>query len=94
MDINVFHVCNAYAHEGLLREMAKGQGVKLTGTLVTCSGCAHEKGRRASVPTTTSCRMKYHLHRVFVDLAGPRRIASAGGGLYLILFKDYAARME
>ncbi|MEP5245481.1 MAG: DDE-type integrase/transposase/recombinase, partial [Alphaproteobacteria bacterium] len=29
----------------------------------------------------------------FVDLAGPRKIASAGGALYLILFKDDATRM-
>ena len=37
--------------------------------------------------------MEHRLHRVFVDLAGPRTIASAGGGLYLILFKDDATRM-
>ena len=93
MDINVFHVCNAYAHEGLLREMAKGQGVRLTGTLVTCSGCVQEKGRRASVPNASSSRMDNRLHRVIVDLAGPRKIVSAGGGLYVILVKDDATRM-
>ena len=38
MDINVFHVCNTHAHEGLLRETTKQRGVKFTGTLVTCSG--------------------------------------------------------
>ena len=47
VDINVFHVCNAHAHESLLPETAKQQGVKLTGTLVTCSGCVQVKGRRA-----------------------------------------------
>jgi len=93
VDINVFHVCNAHAHEGLLRETAKQQGVKLTGTLVTCSGCVQAKGRRASIPTTTSSRKALPLQRVFVDLAGPRKIASAGGALYLILFKDDATRM-
>ena len=78
---------------GLLHETAKQQGINLTGTLVTCSGCVQAKGRRVSVPTTTSSRMEHRLHRVFVDLAGPRKIASAGGGLYLILFKDDATRM-
>ncbi|CAN0528754.1 unnamed protein product [Laminaria digitata] len=37
--------------------------------------------------------MEHRLQRVFVDLAGPRNIASAGGGLYLILFKDDWTRM-
>ena len=37
--------------------------------------------------------MEHRLYRVFVDLAGPRKIASAGGALYLILFKDDAMRI-
>ena len=37
--------------------------------------------------------MAHPLQRVFVDLAGPWNIASAGGALYLILFKDDATRM-
>ena len=59
VDINVFHVCNGHAHEGLLRETAKQQGVKLTGPLVTRSRCAQAKGRRESIPTMTSSRMAY-----------------------------------
>ncbi|CAN0512131.1 unnamed protein product, partial [Laminaria digitata] len=92
-DINVYHVNNGHAHEGLLRETARQQGVKLTGTLVTCSGRVQAKGRRASVPKTTSSRMEHRLQRVFVDLTGPRNIASEGGTLYPILFKDHATRM-
>ena len=52
-----------------------------------------EKGRRASVPNASSSRMDNRLHRVIVDLAGPRKIVSAGGGLYVILVKDDATRM-
>ena len=37
--------------------------------------------------------MEHRLHRIIVDLAGPRNIESAGGVLYLILFKDDATRM-
>ena len=37
--------------------------------------------------------MGHRLHRVFADLAGPGMIASAGGVLYLILFKDDATRI-
>ena len=46
------------------------------------------------MPTTTSSRMEHRLYRVFVDLTGPGKIASAGGGgLFLILFKDDATRI-
>ena len=37
--------------------------------------------------------MAHPLQRVLVDFASPRKIASAGGALYLILFKDDATRM-
>ena len=42
---------------------------------------------------TITSRMEHRLHRVFVDLTGPRKIVSAAGGLYLIQFKDDATRM-
>ena len=45
------------------------------------------------MPTTNSSRMEHCLHRAFVDLAGPRKTASAGRGLYLILFDDDGTRM-
>ena len=76
--INDYHVCNDHAFESLLRETARQQGVTLTGTLATCSGCVQAKGRRSSVSSTMCSRMEHRLHRVILDL----------GGLYLILFKD------
>ena len=91
--IDVFHVCNAHAHENLLPQTAKQQGANLTGTMVTCSGSIQAKGRRASIPTATSSRKALPPQRVFVDLAGPRKIASAGEGRYLIVFKDDATRI-
>ena len=90
---NAFHVCNAHAHEGLLRETAKQQDVKLAGALVICSQFVQAKGRRATIPSPTSSRKAIPLQRVCDDHASPRKVASAGGGLYLILFKDDATRM-
>ncbi|CAM9595442.1 unnamed protein product, partial [Laminaria digitata] len=87
------HVNNGHAHDGLLRKTARQQGLKITGTLVTCSRCVQAKGKRESAPTMTSSRMEHRLQRVFVHLAGPRNIAFARGGLYLILFKDDATCM-
>ena len=92
-DTNAFHVCNAHAHEGLLRETAKQQDVKLAGALVICSQFVRAKGRRATIPSPTSSRKAIPLQRVCDDHASPRKVASAGGGLYLILFKDDATRM-
>ena len=76
-----------------LREPTRQQSVKLTGTLATSSGCVQAKGRRASVPSTTSSWTELRLHRVFLDLAGSRNIASAGAALYLVLFKGDATRI-
>ena len=67
--------------------------MKLTGTLLTCSGCMQAKGGRALVPTATSSGMTHSLQRVSVDISGPRKIASAEAAVYLILFKDDAKRM-
>ena len=67
--------------------------MKLTGTLLTCSGCMQAKGGRALVPTATSSGMTHSLQRVSVDISGPRKIASAEAAVYLILFKDDATRM-
>ena len=72
-DISLYHVCNALTREGLLRETARQHHIKLTGPLLTCSGCVQANGRRASVPTATSSRTTQPLQRVFVDLAGPRK---------------------
>ena len=88
VDIYIFHVCKAHANEGRLRKAAKRQGVKLTCTLITCSECVLAKGRRTSLPTTALSRKAPPLQRGFIDLVGPEKIASAGGPLYLILFKD------
>ena len=41
----------------------------------------------------TSSRVAHPLQRVLVDLAGPRKITSAGWALYLILFKADVTRM-
>ena len=71
VDINVFQVCIAHAHKGLLRETAKQQGVKLTGTLVTCSGCVQAKRRRASIPTTTSSRKALLYSAFLLTLQAP-----------------------
>ena len=71
VDINVINLFNAHAHEVLLRETAGQPHIKLTGTLLTCSGCVQAKSRRASVPTVTSSRMTQSLRRVFVDRVGP-----------------------
>lgn len=45
------------------------------------------------MPTVTSSQMALFLKPVFVNLAGPKQIASAGLALYLFLFKDDATGM-
>ena len=46
------------------------------------------KGKRLPIPKTTMSRFTRPLERVFVDLAGPKPIPSAGGANYIMLLKD------
>ena len=91
MDINVFHACNAHAHEGLLHETARHH-IKLAGTLLTCSGCMQAKRRRR-------CRRQLPLGRpnpcsaFSLTLPAPGISLLLGGALYLTLFNDDATRM-
>ena len=78
-DINVFRVCNAHARESLLRETARQDHMKLTGTLLTCSRCVKVNGRRASGMTTPSSRMTQPLQCDFLGRAGFKKNISAWG---------------
>ena len=86
-------MCNGDAHTGRLRETIKQHHIRLTGTLLTCSRCVQAEEWRAAVLTATCSRFTQLLQPGFVDLHGPRRIASAGRALYLILIEDDATIM-
>lgn len=79
MDSIVFHVCNAHAYDGRFREMFKQQGVKISGTLVTCIILVQVNRRRASITTTIWSQKALPLQRLFNDLTRPRNVVSAGG---------------
>ena len=50
------------------------------------------KGRRKPVASTTLSRSIRRLQRVFVDLSGPRTMASSEGALYIMIVKDDFSR--
>lgn len=92
MDINDFHRIYGHASEKLLRATAKRLDVRLTGELKLCAGCAMGKAIRHGVPSSTKNRATERLERVFVDLTGPRSVASVGGVHYMMIVRDDFSR--
>ena len=88
IDVNVMHVCYGHVNEALLRAKAKQLGIVLKGELSGCAGCSMAKGKRLPIPKTTMSRSTKPLERVFIDLAGPKPMPSAGGANYIMLLKD------
>ena len=92
VDINDFHRIHAHASVNLLRATAKRLDVKLAGELKPCAGCAMGKSIRHGVPSSTKTRATERLGRVFVDLTGPRSVASVGGVHYMMIVRDDFSR--
>ena len=92
VDINVFHASYGHAHEVLLRATAKSLGVTLTGKLQPCYGCSLAKGLRKPIPSSSGVRASKRLERVYVDLFGPKLVASIGGKRYVMLVRDCYSR--
>ena len=88
MDVNDFHRIHAHANLMLLRATAKRINVELSGELLPFAGCEMGKSIRRGVPTSTKTRAHNRLGRVFVDLTGPRRVASVGGVHYVMIVRD------
>ena len=96
VDINHYHRTTSHTHPRLLRKSAEQQGVKLKPgvKLLPCVGCSAAKGYSAPVPKSTNSRSDKKNGRVFVDSTGKKPVASIGGSLYGIIFRDDATRMS
>ena len=62
-----------YSHLGekLLRTTYNAIGVKLTGTIKFCDGCARSKAKSLAVRKNTYTRASQLGERIFVDTTGP-----------------------
>ena len=92
VDVNVFHAAYGHQNEVLLRETAKAQNVILTGEMQPCLGCSLAKGLRKPIPSSSTTRATTKLARVYVDLCGPKSVASRGGKRYVLLVRDCYTR--
>lgn len=55
---------------------------------MSCTGSSIGKMPPQPEATATLSRSNRPLQRIFIDLSGPRLIASKGGALYLMIDKD------
>ncbi|CAN0496655.1 unnamed protein product, partial [Discosporangium mesarthrocarpum] len=88
VDINLFHCSYAHAHEAALRKTARSMGVKLTGKLEPCPGCAMRKSIRLAIPSRSTNRAVSKLGGLFMDLSGKKAVPSLGGSWYNAIIRD------
>ena len=77
----------------MLKATAKQHGIRLTGELVSCSGCSRAKGHRAPTPHHATRRATQPLGLVHIDTAGPYP-TSLGGSRCVVIFVDSASRLQ
>ena len=92
IDVNDLHCSLGRANDAVVRETVRQLGIKVTGRLGYCDGCAGGEGIRKAVAKSTSCRAKKRMQRLFADLAGPMQ-KSAGGAQYCLMIVDDAINM-
>ena len=88
IDVNDLHCSLGHVYDAVLRETARQLGIKVTGRLGCCDGCAGGKGIRKAVAKSTSCAEK-RMQRLFADLAGPMP-KSTGGAQFCLMIADDA----
>ena len=88
MDTNVVH---RYSHLGekLLRTTYNAPGVKLTGKLQVCNGCARSKANSRAVRKQNYTRASQPGERIFVDMTGPLPKSLVGKRYWIGVVDDY-----
>ncbi|CAN0482948.1 unnamed protein product, partial [Discosporangium mesarthrocarpum] len=67
-------------------------GVKLTGKLEPCPGCAMGKSIRLAIPSHSTNRAVSKLGRLFMYLSGKKAVPSLGGSWYTAVIRDDFSR--
>ena len=86
IDVNDLHCFLGHAHDAILRDTARQMGIKVTGRLGYCDGCAGGKGIHKAVAKSTSCRAEKRMQRLYVP-------TSAGGARYCLMIVDDATNL-
>ena len=93
IDVNDLHCSLCHTHDDVLRETARHMGIKGTGCVGYCDGCAEREGIRKAVAKSTSCRAEKRMQRLYADYAGPMQ-TSTGGARYCLMIVDDATSMS
>ena len=87
MDVNEAHRVLGHPSEKILRDTLKLNGVKPTGTLKTCDGCARAKATQKRTNKNTDTKATKPDERYYMDTSGPYA-QTIGGNRYWIKFID------
>ena len=76
--------------EKLLRTTYNALGVKLTGTLQVCDGCARSKAKSHAVRKKTYTRASHPGEMIFVDTTGPSPQSLIGNWCWISVVDNYS----
>ena len=84
---------DAWGHKtaSLLVKTAKDYGVKLTGKLSACEGCAYAKARQKRVQKNTNTKAEKPGERIFIDTAGPFHETPSGTRYWTQMVDDFSS---
>jgi Reverse transcriptase (RNA-dependent DNA polymerase)/gag-polypeptide of LTR copia-type/Integrase core domain len=93
MDINILHERMGHIQQIDIKRIAHQYGIKLTGSLHECAGCALGKSTRHAVPKQTDRMVDQPLSQVHTDFSGPVSVRSVYKGYtYMQVFVDAKTR--
>jgi hypothetical protein len=84
---------DAWGHKtaSLLNKTAKEFGIKLTGELTPCEGCAYAKSRQKRVQKNTNNKADKPGERIFIDTAGPFHETPGGTRYWTQMVDDFSS---
>ena len=92
MDINEAHAKYGHIGEAALRATMKSLGIKMTGVMYTCEGCALAKAKAKSVPKITMSKATQPGERLCTDISGPYKKSILGNDYWILVVDDYTGK--
>lgn len=93
ININTFHARLGHVHEEMMRRTEKVMGIKLVGTLPSCTYCALAKAKKKKISKLDLNKSETKGERISTDISYINQ-PSLGGAKYWIMVVDQATRMK
>jgi hypothetical protein len=92
MSLNKAHHKFSHASEGILCATLKQQGIKATGTLSTCNGCARAKAKQKRMNKVSDMKSTYAGQRWYLNTSGPYNETIKGSHYWVKLMDAFSEK--